>query len=80
MDCRCDELTQLVGEDAYRYANEHLHRLATDYSGWVTEYECPCSDNKWLMEYPDSQLHGGGLPSLTRLPWDAKKIADVALE
>jgi len=66
MDCRCDELTRFDGTAAARYAKEHLRLLAADESGWVLRYQCPNSNQRWLMTFPDSQVHGGGQPLLVR--------------
>ncbi|MBC6474267.1 MAG: hypothetical protein GDA48_16830 [Hormoscilla sp. GM102CHS1] len=35
--------------------------------GWTTLYKEPVEQSYWELTYPDSELHGGGPPKLTKL-------------
>lgn len=46
----------------------HLLKVGTDSSGWVTLYRDPADGRFWELTYPESDSHGGGSPCLTHLP------------
>ena len=46
----------------------HLVELASSSDGWSTLYQDPNDLRLWEHTYPQSQLHGGGPPSLTSVP------------
>lgn len=48
--CRCNQIDRLDGEQAQRYAKEHLKAIETD-GGWRTTYICPYTDKRWLLDY-----------------------------
>jgi hypothetical protein len=66
MECRCRSLDRLDGAEAASYAQEHLRLLSVDHDTWDAAYECPSTGVKWTEHYPQSELHGGGPPVLTR--------------
>lgn len=68
MKCRCETLTQLQGAEAISYAKEHLQEVRIDPVAWQTEYVCPDTGKRWLLDYPHSEAHGGGPPRLRSLP------------
>jgi hypothetical protein len=41
-----------------------LQELAKDKSGWDTLYQDPQDGRLWELLYPESELHGGGPPTL----------------
>jgi len=43
----------------------HLVKLANSSDGWATLYQDPNDSRLWERTYSQSQLHGGGPPSLT---------------
>ena len=45
----------------------YLVKLASSSDGWSTLYQDPNDLRLWEHTYPQSQLHGGGPPSLTCL-------------
>ena len=48
--CRCNEINYLEGEQAHRYAKEHLKAVRSD-GGWETEYVCPDTGKHWLEDF-----------------------------
>jgi hypothetical protein len=65
MNCRCNDVEVLDGREAQDYA-DHLRQLKVDPVNWETLYECPITGKHWLETFPQSNLHGGGPPRLTR--------------
>lgn len=41
-----------------------LQRVSTDSSGWEALYKDPYDGRYWELTYPQSELHGGGPPTL----------------
>lgn len=50
MECRCDKVTELYGEEAARYAEEHLHAGAA-----VDELVCPDMGVSWRLDESDPE-------------------------
>ena len=46
----------------------HLIKVATDSSGWVQLFRDPNDDRLWELDYPFSEMHGGGPPKLLHVP------------
>jgi hypothetical protein len=67
MNCRCAEINELDGAEAEIYAQNHLKKIRVDGELWQIEYECPDTDARWLMDFPQSEYHGGGPPRLCKL-------------
>jgi hypothetical protein len=44
--------------------SEVLEKTGVDASSWETLYRDPKDDRKWVLYYPQSEMHGGGPPSL----------------
>jgi hypothetical protein len=68
MKCICQKITELEGNDALDYAENHLEIISIDKDNWQTLYECPVTGIQWLKDYPDSEYHGGGSPRLRKMP------------
>ena len=49
------------------YANTRLRKVKIAPEKWETEYENPSTGEKWLLDYPHSELQGGGEPRLRKL-------------
>lgn len=50
----------------------HLVEIGRDTSGWLTLYRDPGDGRFWELDYPQSELHGGGPPRLRAIsPEDA---------
>lgn len=59
VECRCATIDVLHGDDARRYADEHLNRLEEDRGAWL--YQCPAMGADWIMDIPRywDTGHGG---------------------
>ena len=57
---------QLEGQEALEYAERYLSKLRVTSGGWEIEYEDPRTGEHWVLDYPNSGYHGGGLPRLRR--------------
>lgn len=61
-----------VGGEEY-YGEEALNKISamrhmTSHEGnWTKLYFDPVFQNEWILDYPDSELHGGGIPRLKKL-------------
>jgi Immunity protein 27 len=44
--------------------SEVLERVCVDESGWETLYRDLKNNRQWLLYYPQSEIHGGGPPTL----------------
>jgi hypothetical protein len=74
MQCGCESIFELSGNEADQYADEHLEELAVDVVAWTVTYECPTKGLRWLRDYPQSELHGGGPPRLRQIGADGLPI------
>jgi len=60
---------------------EHLVKVATRDGGWTTLYHDPLQSAYWELSYPESEMHGGGPPTLTRLsPGDVTTLYGIEPE
>jgi hypothetical protein len=57
---------ELHGADAVRYANDRLRKLRVNQDTWEVEYIDDATGEEWVLDYPESELHGGGSPRLRR--------------
>lgn len=46
---------------------ERFNRVASRDNGWIVLFEDPKTVSLWELSYPNSELHGGGPPKLTRI-------------
>jgi hypothetical protein len=58
----------------------HLRNIKTDDTGWNTLYEDPEDGRYWELTYPQSEMHGGGPPSLRTLSKEEAKSRYGELE
>ncbi|NTS43923.1 hypothetical protein HRG84_23790 [Flavisolibacter sp. BT320] len=52
---------------------ETLKQVKADTTNWTVFYIDVATDEKWVKEYPHSEMHGGGAPVLKQIekfPWD----------
>ena len=61
-DSVCDRIQWLV--DSY------LGQVAVDGDNWRALYKHPSDGSYWELTYPQSHMHGGGPPTLKRIPRD----------
>jgi hypothetical protein len=59
---------EFEGKEAYDFAQQHLEKLSVDSTSWEIEYRDSLSGEKWIMDYPHSEYHGGGSPRLRKVP------------
>ena len=45
----------------------HLRKIATDKTGWDILFMNPEDNKFWELAYPQSEMHGGGPPSLINI-------------
>lgn len=53
------------GAEAIAFAEKNLKKIKSNPDTWETEYICEDGDI-WLMDYPNSEQHGGGSPRLRK--------------
>ena len=76
VECRCGPSLALGGSDAEAYAQDHLLKRFVNEREWLKGFVCPDSGQLWLMDFPESELQGGGPPRLrlvAELEWEAAK-------
>jgi len=64
--------TIIKGDEFYK-KRDQLKKLQTDKVNWNIYYIDETTGEKWIQEYPDSELHGGGAPQLrnvAKFPWE----------
>ena len=61
-----DVAAEYNGVEATAFAQDHLQKVRA--GNWEIEYLDPSTGDRWLMDYPHSEMHGGGPPRLRRLP------------
>ena len=65
-DEACERIEWLV--------SEVLNKIGTDESGWETLFQDPKDKRFWVLFYPQSELHGGGPPSLRLITEDEAEL------
>ncbi|MGO4854478.1 Imm27 family immunity protein [Phaeovulum sp. W22_SRMD_FR3] len=63
----------LRGKAAYEKVAQ-LRRTGHDASGWQSYYVDEVTGARWLLDYPESECHGGGSPRLR--PFTEQVISD----
>jgi hypothetical protein len=51
VECRCSDLTELVGDEALTY-REHLERVREERGAWLLR--CPITGHEWVEDFPRS--------------------------
>lgn len=74
MNCACASLFELTGTEADQYARDHLEEVAVDAVNWTVRYRCPVTGRLWLLDAPNSDLHGGGPSRLRQLDGNGTPI------
>ncbi|WP_186639625.1 Imm27 family immunity protein [Rufibacter sediminis] len=60
---KLDDVSQRIKE----LTESHLLKIATDESGWKVLYKDQEDGRFWELVYSESQMHGGGAPTLVHL-------------
>lgn len=68
MTCKCAEISELRGDAAKAYADEHLEQVEVRADGWEVLYRCPDTGQLWLEDYAEGEQHGGGEMRLRQVP------------
>lgn len=55
---------ELHGAEARAYADQHLQKVKENSESWEIEYVDPETGQKWVMDFPHGEYHGGGPPRL----------------
>lgn len=55
------------GAEAIDFAEKYLKKVKSNPDTWESEYICEETGDIWLMDYPNSEQHGGGSPRLRKL-------------
>ena len=58
------DFKELRGREAKKFADENLTQKSVDSDEWLIHYEDPQTGEEYVMDYPDSSAHGGGVPRL----------------
>ncbi len=58
---------ELNGAKAVEFARKHLKEIKSNPDTWETEYICEDTGERWLMDYPHGECHGGGPPRLRKI-------------
>lgn len=53
MQCRCNDVTELYGQEAEAYAAEHLRADGVRSERFEERYTCPDTGKRWLLDWPD---------------------------
>jgi hypothetical protein len=59
--------TEYYGAEALRLIETSLEIVRVIPEKWESEYRDPVSGDLWLLDYPHSELQGGGEPRLPKL-------------
>jgi hypothetical protein len=59
------QTSEYDGTEAYKFAEKHLCRLEA--KDWTVSFEDTQTGELWLMEFPQSYMHGGGPPRLRKV-------------
>jgi hypothetical protein len=51
-----------------------LKLVMVDKTGWEKLYQDPTDKRFWLLFYPQSEMHGGGPPSLKEITYNDAKL------
>ena len=58
MQCRCQDLVELEGNEATQYARDHLQVIKHDGETYTSLYRCPDAGIIWLKD-PSTKLPAG---------------------
>lgn len=63
---------KIEGDELYK-KRESLTKIKVDQENWNVYYLDESTQDKWVEEYPHSEMHGGGAPQLRlieKFPWE----------
>jgi len=66
VSCRCNDLTELYGEEAERYARDHLASDEVRSESFEEDLSCPDTGARWRLDYPERTEREPGQARLAR--------------
>ena len=63
-----DILRERRGAAAVEFAEKYLREVGGDSKTWEVYYVDDRTGETWVMDYPESEQHGGGTPRLVKRP------------
>ena len=63
-------MSEVLRGDAAIAKTLKLKKISVDASGWVTSFKDDETNETWVLDYPESEHHGGGSPRLSRAGTD----------
>jgi hypothetical protein len=60
MECRCETVMELRGDEAYEYAQGHLEYVMAEPRGGAWLYRCPITRREWIEDFPPEWDTGHG--------------------
>ncbi len=57
---------EFEGVEALNYIKLFLRKVRADADSWEIEYINDANGEVWIMDFPESEQHGGGSPRLRR--------------
>jgi len=65
MSCRCNDVTELYGDEAETYAREHLVTDEVRTEAFEELLSCPDTGRQWRLDYPERTEREPGSARLT---------------
>lgn len=66
MSCRCNDVTELYGDEAERYAREHLRTDEVRGDTFEELLACPDTGAQWRLDFPERTEREPGQARLAR--------------
>jgi hypothetical protein len=69
VDCRCQDVSELHGDEALAYVEHHLRRVRQEHGAWLLV--CSLTGQEWVEDFPRDTATKGwvGTCRLRRFPW-----------
>ncbi len=67
MACRCNDVTELYGDEAESYARDHLHTDEVRSEAFEELLSCPDTGRRWKLDFPDRTQREPGQARLTTI-------------
>ena len=67
IDCKCNLVARIEGNEAEQYAKSHLVEIEKDHINWKTLYRCPTTGKYWKEYFPYGYAQAGGPPELVQV-------------
>ena len=61
------EIKEMEGVEAREYANKNLKKVHFDTNKWDIVYIDEATGERWIMDFPFPEAHGGGTPRLRKI-------------